>query len=173
MTWMEAVLVELHAMGGYCRGFEDKSEAVWVHAMKAYRRRRDRVPHIRILGTRWRWLVNFTSGRSSPSTIEEEPGWVPKLVWTYCKAESVVVLTGFEPRAFRPTAQLYRLGHPEDKRERFHRRPLEYEWVVPSAGLVRQSSVCVGNDQLQVLCLLASLAVPALLCASSLCTVAN
>jgi hypothetical protein len=57
---MEALLVELCGMGRYCRGFEDKSEAVRVHAMKAYRRRRDRAPLIRILGSRWRWLVNFT-----------------------------------------------------------------------------------------------------------------
>jgi hypothetical protein len=77
---MEALLVELCVMGRYCQGFEVKSEAVRFHAMKAYRKRRDRSPLIRILGTRWRWLVNFTLWPLFPLTIEEEPGWVLKLV---------------------------------------------------------------------------------------------
>jgi len=48
---MEALLVQLCVMGRCCRGFEVKIEAVRVHAVEAYRRRRDGAPLIRIFGT--------------------------------------------------------------------------------------------------------------------------
>jgi hypothetical protein len=59
-----------------------KSKAAPVQAMKIYRGNASIAPLILTLGTRWRWVVNFTPRplyhlESAPIPIEQEPGWAP------------------------------------------------------------------------------------------------
>jgi hypothetical protein len=52
-------------------------------------------PLILNLGTRWRWVVNFTSGPLDPPVPTEYWAvWVSKRVWTFWRREEFVAQTG-------------------------------------------------------------------------------
>jgi hypothetical protein len=64
-----------------------KGKAVPVHAVKAYRGTRGIAPLILNLGTRWRWVVNFTPRplyprKINPVRTEEEAGLAPEPAYT-------------------------------------------------------------------------------------------
>ena len=73
-----------------------------VHAMKASMGTKVTVPHVLNLGTRWRWVINFTfrplyprKRRAGP--IHYEVGWAPETVWTCLRRKNLLPLEGFEP----------------------------------------------------------------------------
>jgi hypothetical protein len=71
------------------------------------------------LGTRWRWVINFTPlplypRRNSPyMPIVLEIGWVPEQAWTLWKRENLLLLSGIKPRILgRPARSPSQYRHP-------------------------------------------------------------
>lgn len=64
------------------------TKVVSIHVTKAYRTRQSyESPPIIILGTRWKWEVNFTlrplhpPGKNTGWPLNRMPGWAPQPVW--------------------------------------------------------------------------------------------
>jgi hypothetical protein len=83
-----------------------------VHTAASYRGNRGIAPLILNLGTKWRWVVNFTTlqlyfQERTCAQVEQETGWYPEPVWTLWEKESsFFLILEFEFRAVEPAAQL-------------------------------------------------------------------
>jgi hypothetical protein len=82
-----------------------------VHAVKTYSGRRRTVLITLNLRTRWRGMVNITPRPLYPREIdpvptEDEPAWIPELVWPFRRREKSVVPAGIQ-NAVRPTRVRY------------------------------------------------------------------
>jgi hypothetical protein len=82
------------------KGQDCKGKFVAVHAMKACRGSRGIAPLILSLGTRYRWVVNFTPRplfrrERTSLPFEWEAVWAPEPVWRFSKRETLLPLSGF------------------------------------------------------------------------------
>jgi len=71
--------------------YDKTSKGVFpAHAMKAYTGSSSIMPHILNLATIWKQVATFHNPAPLPSQertsipTEQEAGWAPELVWTFC-----------------------------------------------------------------------------------------
>jgi hypothetical protein len=84
-----------------------------VHAMKLCNGSRGVAPLILNLGTRWRWVVNFTPQPLYPWErtswpIKYKAGWGPELVWTF--GEGKIQMCGNSPKRFNVLTERWLLS---------------------------------------------------------------
>jgi len=79
-----------------------------IHPAKACRGRRSLAPLTLKFGTRWRWVINFTSRSLYPQEInsvptELEAGWAPERVWVLRRRENIFCpFRGSKPEPANP-----------------------------------------------------------------------
>jgi hypothetical protein len=73
-----------------------QDEAVYVHAMNAYRVSRNIAPFILNLSARWRSDLQSLTSCTAPVPTEEKAGWAPEPVRTNCRRESLLPLPELE-----------------------------------------------------------------------------
>jgi len=129
-----------------------KGKVVPVHATKAYWGSRSTAPLIHGLGTRWRWVVSFTTRPLYPWEV------IPVLLsrrlvkpysWSGCFGEenNLLPMPGFEPWLVQPLAQpLFQLRYPASytlcgKNEKFLSVVKQLLWRYKSL----YSSFCFGS----------------------------
>ena len=84
-----------------CLSLKGKGRVFLVHTTKEYRASTHTVPFILNLSTRKRWVIIFLhqslyNRERITVSIEQEAGWAPVPVWTFCMTENISSLLGFK-----------------------------------------------------------------------------
>jgi hypothetical protein len=76
-----------------------------VHAVKAKRGNGSMAPLILDLGSRRRWVVNFTPQEMNPQcTMNRKLGWIHSQSGHFAEEKNLLLLPGIEPQIILPIA---------------------------------------------------------------------